>query len=61
MKDRKFGFWFGPALGVAGLIIGLNMSNAVQGGAYAGLLVGGLSAIWGITFSAIRTRRANIM
>lgn len=58
VKNRKFGFWLGPALGVTGLIIGLNMSTSVQGGAYAGLLVGGMGAIWGITFAAIRQHRA---
>ena len=48
MNNRGFGSWFGPALGIIGIAAGLSASDAVHGGAFAGLLVGSLCAVWGI-------------
>ncbi len=48
MNNRGFGAWFGPALGIIGVVAGLSASGAIHGGAFAGLLVGSLCALWGI-------------
>jgi len=48
MKNYGFGSWVGPALGGAGAVAGLSASGAVHGGAFAGLLVGSLCAVWGL-------------
>ncbi|MGL6075330.1 MAG: hypothetical protein ACRC8S_14335 [Fimbriiglobus sp.] len=58
MVSRGFGSWFGPALGIIGVMAGLSASNAVHGGAYAGLLVGSLCAVWGIAFCRLSPRAA---
>ena len=50
MSNRRFGSWLGPALGIIGIVAGLSTSGAVHDGAYAGLLVGSLCAVWGIAF-----------
>lgn len=48
MRSFSFGSWAGPALGIAGVVGGLSASDAVHGGAFAGLLVGSVCAVWGI-------------
>lgn len=50
MSNRSVGSWLGPALGIIGTVAGLSASSAVHGGAFAGLLVGSLCAVWGIAF-----------
>ena len=48
MKNYGLGAWVGPALGITGAIAGLTASGAVHRGAFAGLLVGSLCAVWGL-------------
>lgn len=48
MKNFTFGSWVGPALGIAGVFGGLSASDAIRGGAFAGLLAGSVWAVWGI-------------
>ena len=57
MKNRKLGLWLGTSFALVGIMAGLYSSDAVHGGAFAGLLAGSLCAVWGIVHSS-RSRRA---
>jgi Na+/proline symporter len=57
MKNRKIGLWLGAAAALSGIIAGLYYSDVAQGGAFAGLLVGSVCAVWGIVHSS-NSRRA---
>jgi membrane protein implicated in regulation of membrane protease activity len=58
MKHRKLGLWLGISCALVGIMTGLYFSTAVQGGAFAGLLVSSLCAVAGIVLSG-RSQRAD--
>jgi len=58
MNNRKFGLWIGTAAALLGIMTGLYCSDIAQGGAFAGLLVGSLGAVWGIVLHSSQSRCA---
>ena len=49
MTEHRFGSWLGPALGFTGIAAGLLASDAAQGGAFMGLLVGSVFTVLGVS------------